>query len=93
MRNTCEFDVHRNENMPDIREAVESATRADPVTAIRRNGMRVLDKGVVRRRDGKGNAITQIAMRRISRKPEQKCAEQQCAYAMSDPTAHTANGK
>ncbi len=27
MRNTCEFDVHLDENLPDIWEAVESATK------------------------------------------------------------------
>ena len=37
--------------------------------------MRVLKDGLVRRRDSKGNAITQIAMWRIRRKPEQQRAE------------------
>ena len=74
-RNTCEFDVHGDENLPDIREAVESATRADTVTVIRRDRMRVLEDGLVRRRDSEGNAITQIAMWRIRRKPEQQRAE------------------
>jgi|ERR1700723_710 hypothetical protein len=74
-RNICEFNVHGDEHLPDIREAVESATRADPVTVIRRDRMRVLEDGLVRRRDCEGNAITQIAMWRIRRKPEQQRAE------------------
>jgi hypothetical protein len=74
-RKICESDVHADENLPDIREAVESATSADPVTVIRRDRMRVVEDGLVRRRDSEGNAITQIAMRRIGRKPEQQCAE------------------
>jgi hypothetical protein len=61
-RNTCEFGARGNENMPDFREAVESAASADPVTAIRRDWMRVLEDGLLRRRDREGNAITQIAM-------------------------------
>jgi hypothetical protein len=74
-RNICEADIHRDENLPDIREAVESATSADPVTAIRRDRMRVLEYRLVRRRDCKENTITQIAMWRIRRKPEQQRAE------------------
>jgi hypothetical protein len=74
-RNTREFDVHGDENLPDIREAVEPATRADSVAVIGRDRMRVLEDGLVRRRDSEGNAITQIAMRRIGRKPEQQRAE------------------
>jgi hypothetical protein len=74
-RNTCEFDVHGDENLPDIRETVESATGADPVTAIRRHRMRVLEDGLMRRRDCEGNAIAEIAMRRIRCKPEQQRAE------------------
>ena len=74
-RNTREFDVHGDENLPDLREAVESATRADTVTVIRRDRVRVLEDGLVRRRDSDGNAITQIAMWRIRRKPEQQRAE------------------
>jgi len=61
--------------MPDIREGVESAASADPVTAIRRDWMRVLEDGLLRRRDCEGNAITQIAMWRIGCKPEQQRAE------------------
>jgi hypothetical protein len=45
-RNLCESDVRADENLSDIRKAVESATRADPVTAIRRNRMRVLKDGL-----------------------------------------------
>jgi hypothetical protein len=74
-RNICEFDVHGDENLSDIREAVESATGADPVTAIRRHRMRVLEDRLVRRRDCEGNAIAEIAMRRIRFKPEQQRAE------------------
>jgi len=74
-RSTCEFDVHGDENLPDIREAVEPATGADTVTVIRRDRTRVLQDGLVRRRDSEGNAVTQIAMRRIRRKPEQQRAE------------------
>jgi hypothetical protein len=61
--------------MPDIREAVEPATRADTVTVIRGDWMRVLEEGLVPGRDSKRNAITQIAMWRICRKPEQQRAE------------------
>jgi hypothetical protein len=71
----CECDVHGDDNLPDIREAVESATSADPVTAIWRDRMRVLEDGLARRRDGEGKAITEIAMWRVSRKPEQQRAE------------------
>ena len=74
-RNICEFDAHGDENLSDIREAVEPATRADTVTVIRGDWMRVLEEGLVPGRDSKRNAITQIAMRRIRRKPEQQCAE------------------
>jgi hypothetical protein len=74
-RDTCEFEVHGDENLPDIREAVEPATRADTVAVIRRDWMRVLDDELVRRRDSEGNAITQIAVWRIRRQPEQQRAE------------------
>ena len=73
--NTCEFDVHWDENLTAIWKAVEPATRTDPVTVIRRDRMRALDDGLMRRRDSEGNAITQIAMWRIHRKPEQQRAE------------------
>ena len=46
IRNLCECDIHADQNQSDIRESVESATRADPVTAIRRNRMRVLKDGL-----------------------------------------------
>jgi hypothetical protein len=74
-RNLCEFDVDGDENLSDIRETVESATGADPVTVIRCDGMRVFDVGLVRRRDSEGNAVAEIAMRRMRRKPEQQRAE------------------
>jgi hypothetical protein len=74
-RNISKSDVHGDENLPDIRETVESATRADPVAVIRRDRLRVFKDGLVRRRDREGNAITQIAMWRIRRKPEQQRAE------------------
>jgi predicted N-acetyltransferase YhbS len=73
--NIRKFDVHGDENLPDIRETVESATRADLVTVIRRDRMRVFEDGLVRRRDCERNAITQIAMWRIRCKPEQQRAE------------------
>jgi hypothetical protein len=57
-RNLCECDIHADENQPDIREAVESATSANPITSIRRNRMRVLEDGRVRRRDCRENTIT-----------------------------------
>lgn len=66
-RNTCKFDLDGNDWLPDIRKAVESATSADPVTVFRRERMRVLEDGLVRRRDSERNAITQIAMWRIRR--------------------------
>jgi hypothetical protein len=47
-RNTCEFHLHGDENLPDIREAVEPTTKADTVTVIRRDRMRVLEDGLVR---------------------------------------------
>jgi hypothetical protein len=74
-RNICLSDVRADENLPDVREAVESATGADAVTVVRRERMRVLEDELVRRRDSEGNSITQIAIRRIGRKPEQQCAE------------------
>jgi len=74
-RNLCERDVHADEKQPDIREAVESATSADPITSIRRDRIRVLKDGLVRRRDRRENTITQIAMWRVRRKPEQQRAE------------------
>ena len=74
-RNICKFDIHWDENLPDIREAVESATSADPITSIRRDRIRVLKDGLVRRRDRRENTITQIAMWRVRRKPEQQRAE------------------
>jgi hypothetical protein len=74
-RNICEFDAHGDENLTDIREAVEPATRADTVTVIRRDRMRVRDNGLMRRRDSEGNAITQIAVAWSRRKPEQQRAE------------------
>jgi hypothetical protein len=74
-RNAGKFDVHRDENLPDIRETVKPATRADTVAVIRRGRIRVLEDGLVSRRDREGNAITQIAMWRIRRKPEQQQAE------------------
>lgn len=55
--------------------------------------MRVLEDGLVRRRDSEGNTITQIAMWRIRCKPEQQRAEKPSPYAMSVPTVHTANNK
>ena len=57
-RNLCERDVHADENQSDVREAVESATSADPVTPIRRDRIRVLKDGLVRRRDRRENTIT-----------------------------------
>jgi hypothetical protein len=74
-RNICKFDIHWDENLPDIWEAVESATSADAVTVIRCDRMRVFDVGLVRGRDCEGKAITQIAVWRIRRKPEQQRAE------------------
>jgi hypothetical protein len=74
-RNPCEFDVHGDENLPDIWKTVESATGADPVTVIRSHWMRVLEDGLMRRRYREGNTIAQIAMRRIRCKPEQQSAE------------------
>ena len=79
--------------MPDIREAVETATRADTVAVIRRDRMRVLEDGLVGRRQREGNALTQIAMRRIRRKPEQKSAKDPCPDAMPVPAAHTVYNK
>jgi hypothetical protein len=79
--------------MPDIREAVETATRADTVAVIRRDRMRVLEDGLVGRRQREGNALTQIAMRRIRRKPEQKSAKDPCPDAMSVPAAHIVYNK
>jgi predicted N-acetyltransferase YhbS len=61
--------------MPDIREAVESAASTDSVTAIRRDRKRVFEDGLLRRRDCEGNAIAEIAMRRVRCKPEQQRAE------------------
>ena len=92
-RDVCEPGVHGNENLPDIWEAVESATSADPVTAIRRDWMRVLEDGLVGRPYCGGNAITKIAMRRIRRKPGQQRAEEPCPYATSVPAIHTTNDK
>ena len=74
-RNPYEFDVHGDENLPDIRETVESATGADAVTVIRSHWMRVLEDGLMRRRHREGNTIAQIAMRRIRGKPEQQRAQ------------------
>ncbi len=54
----CEIDVHGDENLPNIRKAVETATGADPVTAIGRDWMRVLKDGLVRRCDREGGSIT-----------------------------------
>jgi hypothetical protein len=45
--NIREFEVHRNKNLPNIRKAVEPATKADPVTVVRRGRMRVLEDGLV----------------------------------------------
>ena len=72
-RNLSECDIHADENQPYIREAVESATRADPIASIRRDRMRVLKDGLVR--DCRENTITQIAMWWVRRKPEQQRAE------------------
>ena len=47
-RNTCEFDIHGDECLPGMREAVEPATRADTVTVIRRARMRVRENGLMR---------------------------------------------
>ena len=74
-RNLCECDIHADQNQSDIRESVESATRADPITSIRRHRIRVLEDGLVRRHDCRENTITQIAMWRVRRKPEQQRAE------------------
>ena len=74
-RNICKFDIHWDENLPDIREAVESATSADAVTAIRRNRMGMLEDGLVRRLESYGNSITKVAVWRIHCKPEQQGAE------------------
>ena len=72
-RNLSECDIHADENQPYIWEAVESATRADPIASIRRDRMRVLKDGLVR--DCRENTITQIAMWWVRRKPEQQRAE------------------
>ena len=74
-RNPCEFDVHGDENLPDIWKTVESAAGADPVAVIRSHWMRVLEDGLMRRRYREGKTIAQIAMRRIRSKPEQQRAE------------------
>ena len=74
-RNLCERDVHADENQPDIREAVESATSADIVTTFWRNRMVMLEDALLRRGDCDGNPITEIAMWGIRRKPEQQGAE------------------
>jgi hypothetical protein len=91
--NLCEFHVRGDEYLACIRETVEPATGADPITGIGRDRVRVLEDGLVRRRHCERNAITQIAMWRIRRKPEQQHAEQPCPYAMSVPAVHTANNK
>ena len=75
IRNLCECDIHADQNQPDIRESVESAASADPITLIRRDRMRVLEHGLVRQRDCRENTITEIAMWRVRRKPEQQRAE------------------
>ena len=58
-RNLCECDIYVDENQPDIRESVESAASADPITLIRRDRMRVLEHGLVRQRDCRENTITE----------------------------------
>ena len=73
-RNAREFDVYGEKSLPDIREAVEPATGADTVTVIRRGRMTVLEAGLLHRCGSEGKAITQIAMGRIRRKPEQQRA-------------------
>jgi hypothetical protein len=45
--NIPEFGVHGDENLPGIWEAVETATRADSVTVIRRDRMKVFENGLV----------------------------------------------
>ena len=74
-RNICEFEAQRDETLPDLREAMEPATGADTVTVIRRDRMRVLEDGLMRRLDSEGNSITEIAMWRICGKPEQQRAQ------------------
>ena len=73
--NIGEYDVHGDKNLPDIWQAVESATSADIVTTIRRNRMRMLEEELVRRGDCDGNPITKVAMWRNRRKPEQQGAK------------------
>jgi hypothetical protein len=74
-RDTSEDSIQRDENLPGIRKTEESATGADAVTAIGRNRMRMLERGLVCRCDCGGNPIAQIAMWRIRCKPEQQRAE------------------
>jgi hypothetical protein len=71
----CKLDVYRHENLPDIREAVEPATGADPVTVIRLGWVTVIEAGLMHWRNREGDSIAQIAMRRIRCKPEQQSAE------------------
>jgi hypothetical protein len=71
-RNISEFYVDQDESLPGIGEAVESATRTDPVTAIRLGRMRVLEDGLLCRLNREGKAIAPIALRRNRRKPEQQ---------------------
>jgi hypothetical protein len=74
-RSSCEFDVHGDQKLPGMREAVEPVARADTVTVIWRDRMRVFEGRLVARRDSDGDVITQVAMWWIRCKPEQQRAE------------------
>ena len=69
------INIRRNEDLSDIRKAVETTTRADIVIAIGRDWMSVLKNGLVRRCHCKGRSITWIAVWRIRCNPEQERAE------------------
>jgi len=47
----------------------------------------------VRRHDSKGNAVAEIAMWRIRRKPEYQRAEKQCPGVISASAIHAAHDK
>ena len=92
-RNTFDFQFHWRNHLAAMRQTVKSAARTNPIAVVGRNGMCVLHEGLLRRGQGEGNNITQIAMRWKGCKTKQQRAQEPRPSAIWIPAAHTANDK
>ena len=82
--------VQGHESQLCIWESVESAARADPVTTVRCDWMRMIESGQMCRRGSERNTIAQVTVWRIHGKPSQQCTKQPCPYAMLVSPLHPA---